>query len=148
VVSYQAPLNTLNLQGTALTVVASGFLNPANNSNGPAFGLWVALPSGGALVELPLATSVEDNSLVSRMDAWPNPTNDVLNVALNSLRAAQADVRLVDVTGRTVLALPGTQLAAGENRLNMDLSALSEGLYLLSIAGEGAVRTLPVQVVR
>ncbi|MBL8003045.1 MAG: DUF4397 domain-containing protein [Flavobacteriales bacterium] len=148
VVSYQAPLNTLNLQGAALTVVASGFLNPANNSNGPAFGLWVALPSGGALVELPLATSVEDNSLVSRMDAWPNPTNDVLNVSLNSLRPAQVDVRLVDVTGRTVLALPGTQLAAGENRLNMDLSALAEGLYQLSIAGEGAVRTLPVQVVR
>jgi len=35
--------------------VASGFLNPSNNSNGPAFGLYVALPSGGELVGLPAA---------------------------------------------------------------------------------------------
>uniref|UniRef100_UPI00286C51F8 DUF4397 domain-containing protein n=1 Tax=Flavobacterium sp. TaxID=239 RepID=UPI00286C51F8 len=36
VATYAAPLATLSLQGQALTVVASGFLNPANNSNGPA----------------------------------------------------------------------------------------------------------------
>jgi len=36
-------------------VVASGFLNPANNSNGSGFGLYVALPSGGNLVALPAA---------------------------------------------------------------------------------------------
>jgi len=55
VATYQAPLATLGLNGKALTVVASGFLDPANNSNGAAFGLWVALPTGGSLVQLPLA---------------------------------------------------------------------------------------------
>ncbi len=54
VAAYQAPLATLGLNGAALTVVASGFLNPANNSGGAPFGLWVALPSGGNLVPLPL----------------------------------------------------------------------------------------------
>jgi hypothetical protein len=39
-------------------------------------------------------------------------------------------------------------LAAGENRLAIDLNGLAEGMYQLSIAGEGAVRTVPVQVVR
>jgi hypothetical protein len=53
VAQFAAPLATLALQNTPLVVVASGFLNPANNSNGPAFGLYVALPAGGALVELP-----------------------------------------------------------------------------------------------
>jgi hypothetical protein len=56
VAEYSAPLQTLSLGGAALTVVASGFLNPANNSNGPAFGLYVALPSGGALIALPTST--------------------------------------------------------------------------------------------
>jgi hypothetical protein len=53
VAQFGAPLATLGLEGQALAVVASGFLNPANNSNGPAFGLYVALPTGGDLVMLP-----------------------------------------------------------------------------------------------
>lgn len=59
--SYDAPLATLGLDDEAIVVVASGFLDPSVNSNGPAFGLWVALPSGGALVELPITgTTITD----------------------------------------------------------------------------------------
>ncbi|MCC7501291.1 MAG: T9SS type A sorting domain-containing protein, partial [Flavobacteriales bacterium] len=148
VVAYQAPLSTLNLDGAALTVVASGFLTPANNSNGAPFGLWVALPAGGDLVELPLATAVVENSLIANAIAWPNPANDVLNVSIDSKRLAQADLRLTDMTGRTVRTIPATTLAIGNNRMSVDLNGLAEGLYQLSIAGNGAISTLPVQVVR
>ncbi len=51
--SFRAPLATLGLGGKALVVVASGFLDPSVNSNGPAFGLWACLPQGGPLIELP-----------------------------------------------------------------------------------------------
>src|SRR6056297_1435960 len=56
VAAYEAPLATLGLDDAAITVLASGFLNPSNNSDGEAFGLYVALASGGALVELPAVT--------------------------------------------------------------------------------------------
>lgn len=55
--SYNAPLASLGLADSALVVVASGFLNPADNSDGPAFGLYVALPSGGSLIALPTSTA-------------------------------------------------------------------------------------------
>jgi hypothetical protein len=148
VVAYQAPLAGLNLNGAALTALASGFLNPANNSNGPAFGLWVALPAGGALVELPLFTAVQENELVSDVAAWPNPVADQLFVSIDSKRVAQAELSLMDMTGRVVRTLPGTSLAAGENRLMVDLSGVAVGMYQLGIYGEGAVSTFPVQVVR
>jgi hypothetical protein len=57
VASYEAPLATLGLEGAALTVVASGFLDPSVNGDGPAFGLWVALPAGGEMIELPASTA-------------------------------------------------------------------------------------------
>ncbi|MGV3637662.1 MAG: DUF4397 domain-containing protein, partial [Flavobacteriales bacterium] len=53
--TYQAPLATLELDGAALVVVASGFIDPSVNNEGPAFGLWAAPATEGPLVELPLA---------------------------------------------------------------------------------------------
>jgi hypothetical protein len=53
VATFSAPLATLNLMGMSAVVVASGFLDPTSNSNGESFGLYVALPAGGALVALP-----------------------------------------------------------------------------------------------
>jgi len=50
--SYSAPLASWGLEGAAITAVASGFLDPSNNSNGPAFGIWIALASGGDMIPL------------------------------------------------------------------------------------------------
>ncbi len=58
VADLPAPLATMGLTGQAITVIASGFLNPMNNSDGPAFGLWVALATGGPLVELTNTTGI------------------------------------------------------------------------------------------
>ncbi|MBZ9651251.1 GEVED domain-containing protein [Psychroflexus montanilacus] len=52
VAGYQAYLADLGLDDAAITVFASGFLDPSVNQDGPAFGLWVSLASGGPLVEL------------------------------------------------------------------------------------------------
>ncbi|KAF0197906.1 MAG: hypothetical protein FD166_1806 [Bacteroidetes bacterium] len=80
VAMYQAPLETLGLNGAAMSVVASGFLNPAANNNGPAFGLFVALPAGGALVELPVYTPMarlqvihnSADAAAAQVDVWLN----------------------------------------------------------------------------
>jgi hypothetical protein len=148
VASYSAPLNGLGLADAALVAVASGFLNPSNNSNGPSFGIWVALPSGGDLVELPLATGVAENELLSRLNVWPNPSNDILFIDMDSKLNTQADIRLLDMTGRDVLALGSRSIANGESRISLDVSGLSNGSYVLSIRGEGSVVTAPVQVAR
>lgn len=146
--NYMAPLETLGLQGAALTVVASGFLDPSVNSNGASFGLWVALPSGGALVELPIATSLNEQSNISSFIAWPNPVNDILTIDVETALSAQADVRLMDMTGRVVRSLAGSSLATGTNRLMLDVDGLAEGSYTLAITSAGERRALPIQIVR
>lgn len=49
---FNAPLESLGVADLGVVVLGSGFVQPAMNSNGPEFGLWMALPSGGELIEL------------------------------------------------------------------------------------------------
>ncbi len=129
VAAYQAPLSTLSLNGAALVVVASGFLNPATNSNGPAFGLWVALPSGGDLIALPTTSglSLEKNSAAS-FKLYPNPTENVLNIQSEDLIGQSFNI--TDITGKTVVN--GTL-----NGMNsVDVSFLEKGQYFIRISSE------------
>jgi hypothetical protein len=124
VARYNAPLQTLNLQGAALVVVASGFLNPAVNSNGAAFGLWVALPAGGSLVELPavLSSQAFDFSTVA---IFPNPTSEVLNINI-PFSFDTVSGQVIDISGRAVKSINKV-----EN--SIDVSNLSNGLYVLDL---------------
>jgi hypothetical protein len=91
VAAYAAPLATLGLEGAALTVVASGFLSPEDNSDGPAFGLFVALATGGALIELPLF--VETFAVTFNVDMTYaegfDPDSDVVYITGSFLEWAQ-----------------------------------------------------------
>jgi hypothetical protein len=125
VATYAAPLATLALQGQALTVVASGFLNTANNSDGPAFGLWVALASGGDLIPLPLVPLSTENFSISNIDVYPNPASDALNISI-PYSYNKVSGRIVDLSGREVLTLPNMS-----NKI--DVSGLSNGMYVLDV---------------
>lgn len=98
VASYDAPLATLNLNDAAAVVVASGFLDPSVNSNGPAFGLWVALPSGGALVELPPGGSTPTEPMVSA-PAPTLPQSEVLSVYSDTYTTGVTNFNFIDFNG-------------------------------------------------
>lgn len=80
--TYSLPLSAFGLQDKALTLLASGFVNPGANSNGPAFGLFLALPTGGAMLALPTYSPPETASVqvihnsadpaASPIDFWVN----------------------------------------------------------------------------
>jgi hypothetical protein len=148
VISYQAPLDALSLDGAAITVLASGFLNPGANSNGAGFGLWVALPAGGALVELPVATGVNDrDALLNTMTVWPNPSSDRFVIDLDSKLNTQATVRLTDIVGHEVRNF-AVNLPAGQSRVELDVDGLANGTYTLSIMGKESIRSTSVMIVR
>ncbi len=148
VVSYQAPLATLGLEDAALVVLASGFLNPANNSNGADFGLWVALPGGGPLVALPISTGFGGtDDLLNAVNVWPNPSSDRFFIDLDARENAQARIELSDASGRVLRVIDGS-IAQGESRIELNVDGLAGGTYLLRIMGGTSARTLPVMVVR
>lgn len=129
VAAYSAPLAALSLQGQALTVLASGFLDPSQNSNGPEFGLWVALASGGNLIPLPSAPLAVQSFTASSMVLYPNPASDYINLDIPfSFERFQATI--FDLSGRTISQYDSYSPT-------IDVSGLSAGVYLMNVNLDG-----------
>jgi hypothetical protein len=126
---YKAQWLGSGLQGEAITLLLSGFKSPANNSNGPGYGLYYATVNGGPLVPLAISTSITN---ISNEDIFifPNPANEVLNISGKSVPEL---VTITDMAGRTVLKKANTN--------KIDASDLSAGLYLIKIEVEGHTST-------
>lgn len=122
---YSAPLSTLSLDEDAITVVASGFLDPSVNSGGRPFGLWVALSVGGPLVPLPeVPLSVLPVAGVSGYNLYPNPATDAVYFSTANHSPA-ALVALYDMAGKQLAAFH--QVAEAR----FDLSSLPAGIYVV-----------------
>ena len=128
VAAYQAPLATLNLDGAALVVVASGFLDPSQNSNGEDFGLFVALPSGGPMVELPSAPLGITENTSNQFVIYPNPAREILNIETSGIAMNDLKLTLIDVSGRII-----SKSVLDSNNRTIDLSSISKGTYFLEI---------------
>jgi hypothetical protein len=129
-------LQTLNLQGKAITVVASGFLNTANNSNSMnTFGLWVATAAGGNMIPLPANTTsilnIADNAEVTM---FPNPSSDYVSIQLSTIENVNYQIELIDLQGRVVLSKQFNN--NGQNVLTnvLNVSDISNGTYTLSVS--------------
>lgn len=130
IASYSAPLATLNLQGQALTVVASGFIDSLQNSSGSPFGLWAALASGGDLIELENANLKTEGFSNNMFTIFPNPVSSILNISIPKDKKIYG-TRIVDATGRTI---KNDTLIKNNS---IDISNLSNGIYMLSIEIDG-----------
>lgn len=132
VASFSAPLNTLGTSGLAISVLASGFLDPSVNSNGPAFGLWAALPAGGNLVALPpiVVTGIESlGTAFADLKVYPNPFND--QVLIQTKATENLSYEVMNVNGS--LLLSGISNGA-ETVINTE--QLPSGIYFLRLKSE------------
>jgi len=142
VASYLAPLNTLGLSGSAITVLASGFLNPATNNSGPAFGLWVALASGGTLIPLPALnigtpTGIDNTTNVfNDLKVYPNPFADQITISNNGLKT---EVQVLDLTGKIV----GAQ-SSDNGQIELNTQYLSNGVYFLKVNSQNNQATYKI----
>ena len=132
VASYYADLSGLSLYGAAITIVASGYLVPATGE--PAFGLYVALASGGALVELPTTVLSVEESEITGFSASPNPASESININVGENNGFEYS--LIETSGREVLS--GSN---NSSSLNLGLDNVNPGTYVLRVKAAGKVST-------
>jgi hypothetical protein len=68
---------------------------------------------------------------------YPNPANDLLNLTLSTVQAGVVTLALYDLSGRLVESQTVPADSAGEMKVKMDVSLLSEGIYILRATQEG-----------
>jgi hypothetical protein len=133
--------------GGALTVLASGFLTPENDQDGPAFGLLAVFPDGTTALLPAGVVSNEDGAAAPTAFAlggvYPNPLRASATVQFDLSADARVSVEVFDVLGRRVLqGAPEAQAAGTAREVVLDASALPSGAYLFRLTAETATETL------
>jgi hypothetical protein len=146
VAQYVADLTTL--AGKSGVVLASGFLNPAANNNGPAFGLYLALPEGGPFVALPVYTGINDSKADAELSVYPNPSNGTLFINTTMQQAQNISLQVTDVTGAVVKQLANGALFSGKQTISVDMNDLSNGMYMVRLTTAGGTTTKKFNLVK
>ena len=103
-------------------------------------GLYTGMLGGGSdrqngftvSIRAPQTTGLTEQSVADGIATWPNPVADELNIALTNALSGTADVTVLDLNGRVVMA-DRRMLANGRNQLLLQTSTLAPGLYTVRI---------------
>lgn len=134
--TYLAPLS--GLSGGAAVVFASGFLDPAMNQNGEAFGLFAALPDG-TVIELNDTSNSRLQVIHNSADPAANQVDVYVNGALLlddfTFRTATP---FIDVPSNVTINIgiaPATSTSVNDTLVNIPVVLANGGTYLAIASG-------------
>ncbi len=137
VATFTAPLADLNLYGESLTVLASGFLDPSVNSNGPEFGL-LAVKADGTALMLTNTSGVDDQAIEpSSFKIYPNPAFESVNISYKLKSKEMVSVSITDISGRVVKKIGFGMKNSGAYEEKIAVDDLIPGMYMISILTSG-----------
>jgi hypothetical protein len=75
------------------------------------------------------------------LSVWPNPASGDISITFSTDKEAVAEVKLADVTGKTVLKIANGSFPAGTHLLSSTVAGLKPGLYLVMVTLDGVTTT-------
>ena len=87
---------------------------------------------------------IEETILDAKVNVYPNPADNVLNLSFVSNNNSEIVISLTDITGKILYNEPAN-ISAGSNNMQIDVSGLSKGMYILKL--EEGVSSLQYRVI-
>jgi hypothetical protein len=82
--------------------------------------------------------SVNNIAEIESYNVYPNPAVNNINAELQLSKSITAQIKIVDLTGKTVKDFGNQNLNAGTNVVTASVEGVQNGIYLLTITGNGA----------
>jgi hypothetical protein len=109
------------------------FIDPQNWNLDVDLAIFPLVETGGEI-------GIQTTGDIALNAASPNPAFDIITLNYLVKRTADVRVNIYDVTGKLINTIDNGKMAAGINKQQVDVSDLSNGLYLYEIvSGAGKV---------
>lgn len=93
--------------------------------------------------ELSKIIKITGNNLAAKVKIYPNPMKDIATVEIQSNTPSQISLQVFDLQGR-LMKQENHRMMVGENRLQVNVSMLTSGVYLLKLSGDRKI-TVKIQ---
>lgn len=124
--------------GSVTFYTGANAVNGAGNTGGD------GATSGTLTLTEGVASSQKDvNKLAVKMNAYPNPVQDVLNLEMTGTISGEHSLIITDRIGQ-VVSTELININNGENKTTIEVGHLSTGIYQVSLMKNGKVATLPI----
>lgn len=127
--------NLVSHQGKAGLAFMSGFKKVAANNSGDSAKIFIAWPDGKVdSVYSSFAVGLNEQRIIDMQSAsvYPNPSAGNMNVAFTATESATLQLSVSDIAGKVVDSRT-VKVYTGSNNLNIDLSSLNNGFYILNL---------------
>ena len=95
-------------------------------------------------IEATAVSSVNEASLATSINVFPNPTRGLASLEFTTAKAGMATVEVYNLVGERVLFDGLGNLPAGLNRTTLDCSGMEAGIYLVNVNAGGETTTMRI----
>ncbi|MBL4669808.1 MAG: PKD domain-containing protein [Flavobacteriales bacterium] len=98
-------------------------------------------------IQAPIVTGIENEiETVSELKVYPNPVRNNLTLEFTLIESSSVEVILTDLLGNKVAIVAAENMNLGSNKVNYNVSDISNGIYLLNIKTDNSLQVKKIVV--